>query len=91
MRCQGQAFPHLICIAPHPLCSHLSTTLSPLVRVLFILNSALPCTTLTLSPRVLGVGGKWGILLLARGHGGFYKSLSHLGDLGVETVKGPLL
>lgn len=87
MRCQGQAFPHLICIAPHPL----STTLSPLVRVLFILNSALPCTTLTLSPRVLGVGGNWGILLLARGHSGFYKSLSHLGDLGVETVKGPLL
>lgn len=50
MRCQGQTCSHLICIALHPLCSHLYTSLSPLVSVLFILNSTLPCTPLTLSP-----------------------------------------
>ena len=36
MRCKGQVYFHLICIALHPLCSQLYVPLFPLVNVLLI-------------------------------------------------------
>ena len=59
MRCQSQDHSHLICPALHPLGSHLYYSLFPLVSLLFIFSSYI---TLTLSPRALGAGGKWGVL-----------------------------
>lgn len=86
MRYKGQAFCHLICIAWHPLCSHLYTPLSPFISVLLILIPALPCIILTHCPRGPGVGGR-AALLLVRDSGVLCQFPPHLGRLGVEAVE----
>lgn len=61
MRCKGHACSHLICIALHPLCSHLYTRLFP-KSMLFLSSIQLFLGHPHPQPKVTGSGKKMVVL-----------------------------